>query len=243
MKLKNTQKFKLALLMSLLLAFTMAITPNYSRAEGIKLCKNGFLKALDNVQQHANIERKAFYIEFYKVSMECYSNYLGSQPSKSTIMKVIGFVHKQFITKMTNAIELEDLEKSKKALLEEEFVAKTEHLRLEKIHLEELEQKKRALNTKLFSILALHGLESEQVKKATENFQAALIEVKEHENTLLYLEEQVDIIKAKFLSNERLIQIPKFELESEIKAVNQIVLLIEDSKEENNKDNEKLSIQ
>ena len=132
---------------------------------------------------------------------------------------------------MEEALRLEELESHYKIKIQEEFVAETEHLRLEKIHLEGLEERKRALNIKLFQSMNF-GMESPELKLATKNFQEAVVEVKEHENTLRYLEEKVAITKTKLLSNERHIKIPDFELESEIKMVKDIVLMIEEAKDQ-----------
>ena len=132
---------------------------------------------------------------------------------------------------MEDALQLEELEKSQKIKIQEEFVAETEHLKLEKKHLEKLEARKRELNTKLLSNLKF-GMDSPQLKKATQDFQDALVEVKEHENTLRYLEEKVAIVKTKLLSNERLVKIPAFELQREVKIVEDIVGMIEKAKKD-----------
>ena len=231
MTTKNSRVSKIAFVISLLVLSSFSSIHSYSRGEGVKHCNTGLLKVAKKVSSTPEISRRDFFQEFYSQALLCASQYLGSQPQKSILMKTVTYIKQYFKLNMEDALQLEELEKSQKIKIQEEFVAETEHLKLEKKHLEKLEARKRELNTKLLSSLKF-GIESPQLKKATQDFQEALVEVKEHENTLRYLEEKVAIVKTKLLSNERLVKIPAFELQREVKIVEDIVGMIEKAKKD-----------
>ena len=78
MAIRNSKISKITFVITLLIVSALSPVPIYSKKDGVEHCKTGLLKAAHKMKESPQIDRKDFYIEFYKSSLTCASTYLGA---------------------------------------------------------------------------------------------------------------------------------------------------------------------
>ena len=73
MTIQNSRISKITFVITLLIVSALSPVPIYSKQEGVEHCKSGLLKAAHKMKENTGVDRKDFYIAFYKSALTCAS--------------------------------------------------------------------------------------------------------------------------------------------------------------------------